>query len=104
MRACNPKDVQYVSSRCCYSVCFDSNSHLSSFEVVSSIARIFALLLETSLRRKHAATKGLPLSLAAMLFQQTTTNTKQDLNDQLYEAVRKGDAAAVTSLLIEAPT
>ena len=43
-------------------------------------------------------------SLAAMLFQQTTTNTKQDLNDQLYEAVRKGDAAAVTSLLIEAPT
>lgn len=38
-------------------------------------------------------------SLAAMLFQQTTTNTKQDLNDQLYEAVRKGDAAAVTSLL-----
>ena len=46
MRACNPKDVQYVSSRCCYSVCFDSNSHLSSFEVVSSIARIFALLLK----------------------------------------------------------
>jgi hypothetical protein len=38
-------------------------------------------------------------SLAAMLFQQTTTNTKPDLNDQLYEAVRKGDAAAVTSLL-----
>jgi len=38
-------------------------------------------------------------SLLALLFQQTPTNPKQELNDQLYEAVRKGDAAAVTSLL-----
>ncbi len=38
-------------------------------------------------------------SLLALLFQQSTTNPKQQLNDQLYEAVRKGDAAAVTSLL-----
>lgn len=36
-------------------------------------------------------------SLAALLF--TQTPAKQDLNDQLFEAVRKGDAAAVTSVL-----
>ena len=38
-------------------------------------------------------------SLLALLFPQTQTNPKQELNDQLYEAVRKGDAAAVTALL-----
>jgi hypothetical protein len=35
-------------------------------------------------------------SLLALLFPQTQTNPKQELNDQLYEAVRKGDVAAVT--------
>ncbi len=38
-------------------------------------------------------------SLLALLFVQNTTPSKQELNDQLYEAVRKGDAPAVTSLL-----
>ena len=38
-------------------------------------------------------------SLVALLFQQATTPTKQELNDQLFEAVRKGDVAAVTSAL-----
>jgi ankyrin repeat protein len=38
-------------------------------------------------------------SLLALLFPQTQTNPKQELNDQLYEAVRKGDAAAVTAAL-----
>ena len=38
-------------------------------------------------------------SLLALLFAQGTTNPKQELNDQLFEAVRKGDAAAVTALL-----
>ena len=37
-------------------------------------------------------------SLLALLFSQTQ-DTKQALNDQLFEAVRKGDAAAVTALL-----
>jgi hypothetical protein len=36
------------------------------------------------------------LSLLALLF---TQDTKQELNDQLFEAVRKGDAAAVTAAL-----
>src|SRR5687768_2629188 len=35
------------------------------------------------------------LSLLALLF----TQDKQALNDQMFEAVRKGDAAAVTALL-----
>ncbi len=39
------------------------------------------------------------LSLLALPFLQATQNPKQELNDQLYEAVRKGDVAAVTSLL-----
>src|SRR5215211_6964478 len=39
------------------------------------------------------------LSLLTLLFSQNTNTPKQDLNNQLYEAVRKGDAAAVTSLL-----
>jgi ankyrin repeat protein len=39
------------------------------------------------------------LSLLALLGPQNTTAPKQELNDQLFEAVRKGDAAAVTSLL-----
>ena len=38
-------------------------------------------------------------SLLVLLFPQNTTDPKQELNNQLYEAVRKGDAAAVTSLL-----
>ena len=38
-------------------------------------------------------------SLLTVLFQQTTTDPKQALNDQLYEAVRKGDVAAVTAAL-----
>src|SRR5918993_1220321 len=38
-------------------------------------------------------------SLFALLFPQNAANPKQNLNDQLFEAVRKGDAAAVTSLL-----
>lgn len=38
-------------------------------------------------------------SLAGLLFFQTATPTKQELNDQLYEAVRKGDVAAVKSAL-----
>jgi len=38
-------------------------------------------------------------SLLLLLFPQNATNTKQELNDQLFEAVRKGDAAAVTALL-----
>lgn len=38
-------------------------------------------------------------SLLALLFPQNTNNPKQELNNQLYEAVRKGDATAVTSLL-----
>src|ERR1044072_5016162 len=40
-------------------------------------------------------------SLLALLFPQTQTNPKQELNDQLYEAVRKGDAAAVTAALVK---
>jgi len=39
------------------------------------------------------------LCLLALLFQQQVAPSKQQLNDQLYEAVRKGDTAAVTSLL-----
>src|SRR5215217_329170 len=38
-------------------------------------------------------------SLLALLVPQTQTNPKQELNDQLFEAVRKGDATAVTAAL-----
>lgn len=38
-------------------------------------------------------------SLVTVLFQQTATDPKQALNDQLYDAVRKGDVAAVTAAL-----
>ena len=38
-------------------------------------------------------------SLLALLVPQTTQNSKQELNDQLFEAVRKGDAAGVTAAL-----
>ncbi len=38
-------------------------------------------------------------SLLVLLFPQTQTNPKQELNDQLFEAVRKGDVAAVTAAL-----
>src|ERR1043165_6964982 len=38
-------------------------------------------------------------SLVALLVPQTTQTSKQELNDQLFEAVRKGDAAAVTAAL-----
>jgi len=38
-------------------------------------------------------------SLTGLLFLQTAAPSKQELNDQLYEAVRKGDVAAVTAAL-----
>ena len=38
-------------------------------------------------------------SLAGLFFLQGAAPSKQDLNDQLYEAVRKGDVAGVTSAL-----
>lgn len=38
-------------------------------------------------------------SLLVLLFPQTQTNPKQELNDQMFEAVRKGDAAAVAAAL-----
>ena len=43
--------------------------------------------------------KILLLSLAVLLPLQTATNSKQELNEQLFEAVRKGDVAAVTAAL-----
>jgi ankyrin repeat protein len=43
--------------------------------------------------------KLLLLSLLTLLLPQDPANSKQALNDQLFEAVRKGDAAAVTALL-----
>ena len=43
--------------------------------------------------------KLLLLSLVALLLPQDPVNSKQALNDQLFEAVRKGDAVAVTALL-----
>src|ERR1044071_4302227 len=46
-----------------------------------------------------ALQKVILFSLLALLFPQPQTNPKQELNDQLFEAVRKGDAAAVTALL-----
>ena len=45
------------------------------------------------------ALKVVLFSLLALLFPQTQTNPKQELNDQLFEAVRKGDAVAVTAAL-----
>jgi hypothetical protein len=38
-------------------------------------------------------------SLLALLVPQTTQTSKQELNDQLFEAVRKGDATGVTAAL-----
>ena len=38
-------------------------------------------------------------SLLGLLFPQSPAPSKQELNDQLFEAVRKGDAAAVTAAL-----
>lgn len=43
--------------------------------------------------------KILLFSLLAILVPQTTQTPKQELNDQLFEAVRKGDAAGVTAAL-----
>src|SRR5688572_12413934 len=43
--------------------------------------------------------KVLLLSFLAVLPIQTPTNSKQELNDQLFEAVRKGDLAAATAAL-----
>ena len=43
--------------------------------------------------------KILLFSLLVLLFPQSPAPSKQELNDQLFEAVRKGDAAAVTAAL-----
>ena len=46
-----------------------------------------------------ALQKVVLFSLLALLFPQGSTPSKQELNDQLFEAVRKGDVAAVTTAL-----
>ena len=46
-----------------------------------------------------ALQKVVLFSVLALLFQQPPTNPKQELNDQLFEAVRKGDVAAVKDAL-----
>src|SRR6185312_769325 len=46
-----------------------------------------------------ALQKVVLFSLLALLLPQTPAPSKQELNDQLFEAVRKGDAAAVTAAL-----
>lgn len=43
--------------------------------------------------------KIFPFLLLTLLFSQSPAPSKQELNDQLFEAVRKGDAAAVTAAL-----
>src|SRR5919106_811352 len=43
--------------------------------------------------------KVILFSLLALLVPQTTQTSKQELNDQLFEAVRKGDSAGVTAAL-----
>ena len=45
------------------------------------------------------ATKGLPLFAPGSVVSTDSPDPKQELNDQLFEAVRKGDAAAVTAAL-----
>ena len=46
-----------------------------------------------------ALPKVVMFSLLTLFFPQAATNPKQELNDQLFEAVRKGDVAAVTAAL-----
>src|SRR4030095_13156445 len=50
-------------------------------------------------QRKIMLLKILLFSLLVLSFPQTPAPSKQELNDQLFEAVRKGDAAAVTAAL-----
>ena len=46
-----------------------------------------------------SCSKSFPLFASGSAVSTNTANPKQELNDQLFEAVRKGDAAAVTALL-----
>src|SRR6185503_4816065 len=94
LRVRNLKDVQYVSSRCCVTL-------FSRFYQVPSHPLIWADLVFFSAEGEIMLLlqKVVLFSLLALLAPQTTTNPKQALNDQLFEAVRKGDAAAVTAAL-----
>jgi ankyrin repeat protein len=58
--------------------------------------RIEVALQQVEEKTMPALQKFFLFALLALLF---TQNTKQELNDQLFEAVRKGDVAAVTALL-----
>jgi len=99
LRACNLKDVQYVSSRCCVYIFCDSSRFGKTCEVRVSIKSAVAGSEIHQKLRKPMLHKLLLLSLVALLLPQDPANSKQALNDQLFEAVRKGDAAAVTALL-----
>ena len=90
MGARNPKDVEYVSSRCCVTF-FLWNSNTDNTDKRHPLK-----LEEKTMLAPH---KFFLFSIVLFSLLQATQDPKQALNDQLFEAVRKGDAAAVTALL-----
>lgn len=90
MGARNPKDVEYVSSRCCVTF-FPWNSNTDNTDKRHSLK-----LEETTMLALH---KFFLFSILLFPLSQATQDPKQALNEQLFEAVRKGDATAVTALL-----
>jgi hypothetical protein len=93
LRACNLKDVQYVAQRCSDSVFLRLSGftrlNLPSTDKLPKRGGVF-------MRLKHIILAVLVMFTPLVVVAQ---NAQQELNDQFWEAVRRGDAATVTALL-----
>ena len=93
LRACNLKDVEYVAQRCSDSVFLRPSGftrlNLPSTDKLPKRGGVFMRLKLTILA---VFVMLAPLAVVAQ-------NAQQELNDQFWEAVRKGDVAAVTAFL-----
>jgi hypothetical protein len=98
VRACNLRDVEYVNERCSDSLFLRFSLGAAPFNKQIVLQFTFEGRLDENVMKTTRIVLSLFISLAIPCVA-LAQGSKTELNDQLFEAVRKGDAAAVTALL-----
>src|SRR4249919_3789528 len=99
---CNSTDVQYVHSRCSVMLILSARSFGPFRSKTNTWLNVSSSLRSPKARRSFMKLKRsftVLLTLAFISSVALAQASKQELNDQFYEAVRQGNLAAVTALL-----